>query len=586
MPSAAPMPVCRAATASLLIAILANGSLVGAAPADRILRGGPIVTVCESLPTAEAVAIADGRILAVGTEADVMRHKGDATVVTDLGGKTLVPGFVDGHSHFMSLVDVQTQALCASPPAGPCRTVADVIAALKEVQARRQLGPGRFVMGFGYDPELLAEKRPPTKQELDAAFPENPVILVHVSGHGAMLNSKALATYGITAATPTAAGGVIGREPGSNEPDGLLFETAFLPIFSKVPGPGDDETLALLKRGQDLYLQNGITTAQEGATMKHQLDLLRILAGRGDLKLDVVCLPFITEIDEVFGDGPAADEPDYTNRLRIGGVKIVADGSPQGRTAAFTTPYLVAGPAGQKDWRGELSFPQATLNEWVKKVYDGGATLFVHCNGDAAIDALLEAHRFASGDDPAKPRGTVGVHSQFIRRDQLEKYAAWKITPSFFTLHCFYFGDTHVANRGRAQADFISPMKSARALGLRPANHTDFNVSPLDQLFTIHTAVNRISRSGQTIGADERITAAEALEAITIDGARMYGEEATKGSIEPGKRADLVILSANPLMVPPATIETIRVEETIKDGATVWRRAAGSPRLLRPSPTP
>jgi predicted amidohydrolase YtcJ len=541
-------------------------------PADRIIRGGPIVTVHAAQPTAEAVAIAGGKIVAVGSEADVLKHKGDATVVSDLGGKTLAPGFVDGHSHFMSLVDVQTQALCASPPAGPCKTVADVIAALKAVQARRKLGPGKFVMGFGYDPELLAERRAPTKQELDAAFPDNPVILVHVSGHGAMLNSKALAAYDITAATPTPPGGVIGRESGSNEPDGLLFETAFLPIFAKVPGPGDDEILEILKAGQDMYLRNGITTAQEGATMKHQLDLLRILAERGDLKLDVVALPFITEIEKVFGGRPPANEPAYKHRLRIGGVKIVADGSPQGRTAAFTTPYLVPGPADQTAWRGELSFPQATLNDWVKKVYDGGATLFVHCNGDAAIDAMLEAHRFASGDDPAKPRGTVGVHSQFIRRDQLEKYRAWAITPSFFTLHCFYFGDTHVANRGRAQADFISPMKSARGLGIRPANHTDFNVSPLDQLFTIHTAVNRISRSGQTIGADERITPLEALEAITIDGARMYGEERDKGSIEVGKRADLVILSANPLTVPPATIETIRVEETIKDGATVWQR--------------
>ncbi len=557
--------------AALVVACTA--SRAADAPADRIIRGGPIVTVNAAQPAAEAVAIAGGRIVAVGTEADVMKHKGPATELTDLGGKTLVPGFVDGHSHFWSLVDVQTQALCASPPAGPCRSVADVIVALKAVQARRKLGPGKFVIGFGYDPELLAEKRAPTKQELDAAFPDNPVMLVHVSGHGAMLNSKALATYGITAATPTPEGGVIGREPGSNEPNGLLFETAFLPIFSKVPGPGDDEALDLLKAGQEFYLQNGITTAQEGATMKHQLDLLRILADRGDLKLDVVALPFVTELDAVFGDKPPANEPEYRNRLRIGGVKVVADGSPQGRTAAFTTPYLVDGPAGQKEWRGELSFPQATLNEWVKKVYDGGATLFVHCNGDAAIDALLEAHRFASGDDPAKPRGTVGVHSQFIRRDQLEKYAAWKITPSFFTLHCFYFGDTHVANRGRAQADFLSPMKSARALGIRPANHTDFNVSPLSQLFTIHTAVNRISRSGQTIGADERIGPLEALEAITIDGARMYGEERAKGSIEPGKRADLVILSANPLTVPPATIEAIRVDETIKDGTTVWKRA-------------
>jgi predicted amidohydrolase YtcJ len=253
-------------------------------------------------------------------------------------------------------------------------------------------------------------------------------------------------------------------------------------------------------------------------------------------------------------------------------VKIVADGSPQGRTAAFTTPYLTGGPAGQKDWRGELSTPQPLLNELVKKVYAGGATLFMHCNGDAAIDALLEAHRVAAGDDPARPRGTVGIHSQFIRRDQLEKYAAWGITPSFFTIHCFYFGDTHVANRGAAQAAFISPMKTARGLGLRPSNHTDFNVAPLSQIFTIHTAVNRISRSGRSIGAEERVTPLAALEAVTIDAARQYGEQDRKGSIEVGKQADLVILSANPLTVEPAAIETIRVEETIKDGATVWRR--------------
>ena len=559
-----------------LLAVMpaASPGQAAAAPADRIIRGGPIVTVNPAQPTAEAVAIADGRIVAVGSETEVARLAGPATEMVDLAGRTLVPGFVDGHSHFCSLIDVQTQALCASPPAGPCRSVADVVAELQQVRRRRQLGPGKFVLGYGYDPELLAEKRPPTKRELDAAFPDNPVILVHVSGHGAMLNSRALAAYGITSATPTPVGGVIGREPGSNEPDGLLFETAFLPIFAKVPGPDGDEAIRLLEAGQELYLGAGITTAQEGATMKHQVDLLRTLAGRKRLKLDVVMLPFIAEIDAVFAGRPPRNEPEYTDRLRIGGVKVVMDGSPQGRTAAFTTPYLTDGPAGQKGWRGELSFPQPVLNDWVKKVYDGGATLFVHCNGDAAIDALLEAHRFAAAGAPETPRGTVGVHSQFIRRDQLEKFRAWHITPSFFTIHCFYFGDTHVTNRGRAQADLISPMRSARALGLRPANHTDFNVCPIDQLFTIHTAVNRVSRSAAVIGADERITPLEALEAVTIDGARLYGEERSKGSIEVGKLADLVVLSANPLTVPADTIRTIRVEETIKDGATVWKRPA------------
>ncbi len=557
-----------AASISLLIAI----DSAAATPVDRIIHGGPIVTVDPSRPSAEAVAIVDGVIVAVGDEAEIMKHKTVATTVTDLAGRTLVPGFIDGHSHFAYVIDVQVQALCGSPPAGPCRTVADVIGQLKKLQERRKIAGGEFVIGFGYDPDLLAEKRPPTKQELDAAFPENPVVIVHVSGHGAMLNSKALARYAITAATPTPAGGVIGREPGSNEPDGLLFETAFMPIFAKMPGPPADEQLDLLASGQEFYLREGITTAQEGATMAEQYNLLRLAADRGLLKLDVIALPFINEIDRVFAGKPPQNEPEYRGHLRIGGVKLVMDGSPQGKTAFFTTPYLRGGPAGQQDWRGEPSFPQATLNEWVKKVYDGGATLFAHCNGDAAIDALLEAHRFASGDDPTRPRGTVGIHSQFIRPDQLQKYRAWGITPSFFTLHCFYFGDTHVANRGRSQADFISPMRSARRLGLRPSNHTDFNVSPLDQIFTIHTAVNRLSRSGQTIGADERVTPLEALEAITIDGARQYGEEDRKGSIEVGKIADLAILSANPLTVPPATIERIRVEETIKDGQTVWTR--------------
>ena len=568
-------PACVAALACL--AATAGGVAVGG-PAERIFRGGSIVTVNAAQPTAAALAIAAGKIVAVGAEADVMKLAGPGTEVSDLGGRTLVPGFIDGHSHFASAVDVQVQALCASPPAGPCRSVADVVAQLEKLRARRRIAPGGFVIGFGYDPDLLAEKRGPTRKELDAAFPDNPVILVHVSGHGAMLNSKALARFEITAATPTPPGGVIGREPGGDEPDGLLFETAFLPVYSNLPGPTDDEVVELLGSGQELYLRAGITTAQDGATMKRQLDLMRIAADRGLFKLDVVALAFIAEIDKIFAGRPPRNEPEYRNRLRIGGVKLLADGSPQGRTAFFTKPYLTGGPAGQKEWRGEPTVPQAMLNDSFKQVYDGGATLFIHCNGDAAIDAVLEAHRFAAGDDPAKPRGTVGIHSQFIRRDQLEKYRAWNITPSFFTLHCFYFGDTHVKNRGLEQAAFISPMRSARALGLRPANHTDFNVSPLDQLFTIHTAVNRVTRSGQTLGAGERIGPLEALEAITIDGARMYGEEKKKGSIEVGKLADLVVLSANPLTVPAATIESVRVVETIKDGKTVWRRPAGDDR--------
>ena len=337
--------------------------------AERIFHGGPIVTVNTSQPTAAAVAVAGGKFVAVGDEAEVMRLKGPKTEVVDLAGRTLVPGFIDGHSHFFSSVDVQVQALCASPPAGPCTSVADVITQLKKLAERRRIGAGEFVIGFGYDPDLLAERRPPTKQELDAAFPDNPVFVIHVSGHGAMLNSKALTRFGITAATPTPSGGVIGREPGSQEPSGLLFETAFLPIFSQLPSPPPDEQIALLASGQKLYMEAGITTAQEGATTKQQLDLLRRAADRGLLEIDVVSLALFTEMDEIFAGRPPVTEKEYRNRLRIGGVKVLSDGSPQGKTAYFTALYRTGGPAGQQNWRGEPTMPQPVLNEKIGRAH-------------------------------------------------------------------------------------------------------------------------------------------------------------------------------------------------------------------------
>ncbi len=205
----------------------------------------------------------------------------------------------------------------------------------------------------------------------------------------------------------------------------------------------------------------------------------------------------------------------------------------------------------------------------VKFVYDQKLQLFIHCNGDAAIDMFLDAHELAAKDRTADLRTTV-IHSQFVRKDQLEKYVDYKIIPSFFTEHCFFFGETHLKNRGQKQAEFLSPMKTALGMGLRCANHTDFNVSPIDQLFVVWSAVNRISREGTLIGADERITPLQALKAITLDGAYMYREEKSKGSLEAGKLADLVILSENPLTVDAMKIKDIRVIETIKEGKTVY----------------
>ena len=541
-----------------------------AAPPDTIYFGGPILTMHDALPVAGALAVTGKTITAVGSKADLLSEKGPATQLVDLAGKPLLPGFIDGHSHFFQSALMPLEANCSSPPAGPCRSIPDIVEQLQAKQRELKTPQGRFIFGYGYDPDLLAEKRHPTKADLDGAFPDNPVLLLHVSSHGAVLNSQALKKFGITAATKTPPGGVIARLPGSQEPSGLLMETAFIPIFTKLPIPPLDRLLELLNQGQSVYPAAGITTAQEGATSAGAYKLLRAAADRGLLDIDVISYPLFQEFEAATGRKTPFTERDYTGRLRIGGVKLLTDGSPQGRTAYFSTPYRNGGPAGQKNWRGEPTQPQAELNAMVKLAYDNEAQVLVHCNGDAAIDTLLEAHRYAAADDLAKDRRTIGIHSQFIRPDQLQRYADWKITPSFFTVHTFYFGQTHIANRGLDQAQNLSPFRSALDFGLQPTNHTDYSVVPLDQLFTVHTAVNRTMRDGTVLGPDERIKTLEALKALTINAARQYREEAQKGTLEPGKLADLVILSENPLTAPPATLKTIRVVETIKEGKSVY----------------
>jgi len=546
------------------------GPVTAAEPPDTIYIGGTIVTVDAQQPTVEAIAIAGGKIAAVGKTRDLLKSKGPDTRVVDLGTKALLPGFIDGHSHFINSLQVATQANCFSPPAGPARSIADIIAQLKKLQASQKIPPGEFIIGYGYDPDVLADKRELTAADLDPHFPNHPVMVQHVSLHGAVLNSRALQQFGVTADTPTPAGGVILRKPGTNEPSGLLMETAFMPIFASMPKPGEAEQLERLEAGQMVYAAAGITTAQEGATYPDNLALLQKGAAEGRLFLDVVAYPFIAVLDEVLQANPPGTFGTYQNHLKLGGIKITADGSPQGKTAFFTTPYLTGGPAGEKDWFGEPTFPKAQLQEMVRAVYDQNLQLIVHCNGDAAIDLVLEAHELCAPDRTA-PRRTTIIHSQFVRPDQLEKYAHYNLLASFYTEHCFYFGDTHIQNRGLKQAEFISPMRAALDLGIHCANHTDFNVAPIDQLFVMWSAVNRVSRSGKVIGSEQRITPLEALKAITLDGAYLYSEEATKGSIEVGKLADLVILDKNPLTVTPATIKDLKVLETIKEGKTIYR---------------
>jgi len=551
--------------------LLTNAANLLAQQPDAIYYNGSILTMAGSAPSySEALAIQGGKIVFVGNTDAAMQIKGGETKLIDLGGKTLLPGFIDAHSHYINSLLVANQCKLYAPPSGPGKDVPSILTELKQYASERQIPKGELIIGYGYDDTVMPNGRLLNRDDLDEAFPDNPVRIEHVSMHGCVLNSLALKKYGISALTKTPPGGVIVRKPGSEEPWGLIMETAYIPVVEQSEPMSAEQEIQWSRAGQLLYAQAGVTTAHEGATHLPQFQTIHRASQAGGNIIDIVAFPFITEVDKVLAEHPLDQWGKYQNRFKVGGVKITLDGSPQGRTAFFTTPYLTGGPGGQQTWRGEPTFPQDLANQMVKKVYEMNVPMNLHCNGDAAIDAFLAAYENARNGDYTRPWNVTTIHTQFMRKDHIAKFLEYKIRPSFYTLHTFYFADAHIANRGKQQAMYISPMRDAIDAGLRPTNHTDFVVAPLDQLTMLWSAVNRISRAGSQIGADQRVTAYEGLKCMTDWAAQQYDEQDTKGTLEVGKLADFVILDRDPLKVDPMAIKDIKVVETLKEGVRVY----------------
>ncbi|MBS1567428.1 MAG: amidohydrolase, partial [Bacteroidetes bacterium] len=523
-----------------------------AVAADIIYINGKIITVDSANSIAQAVAVKDGKILAVGSMSAVNAYKGASTVVEDLGGKTMIPGIVDGHSHFMSLSRSKSLNLSA-PPVGNILSIADIVAALKKFKADKHIAAGEWISGYGYDQDQLAEKRHPVKEDLDAAFPDNPIVLTHVSGHMVLVNSAALKASGIDSTTKDPPGGVIVRKPGTKEPTGLLQERASA-LLKRNPGrqmPALEEQMELLKAQEELYASCGITTAQEGSTAYEAVEFLRKAAAQHALYIDIASLPAYAGLDRLIEDS-SVHFGVYNQHLKLEGFKLIADGSPQGKTAFFTDPYLTEVPGCTADeCRGVPTVTQAQFDSAVLKGFQHNIQTFVHCNGVATIDMYIKAVKNACQvlHTTSIARRPVVIHSQFVRADQLDAYKQWGFVPSFFTNHTFFWGDVHVKNLGEKRGYFESPLKSALNRGIVFANHTDYGVTPLNQMFLLWSSVARQSRTGIVIGPDQRLTPMEGLRAITINGAYLYFDEKIKGSIEKGKLADFAILSADPLTV-------------------------------------
>jgi len=556
----------------LVISIALFGSVVGAQEtADRLWFGGPILTMDDAALRVEAVAEKDGRVLAVGSEADVMEFRGPGTEVIDLGGRTMLPGFVDGHGHvFMGGLQALSANLLA-PPDGEVtdiaalqQTLRDWVAANAEAVKKSQL-----IVGFGYDNGQLAELRHPTRDDLDAVSSDIPVLVVHQSGHLAALNSKALEAVGYDAATEDPAGGVIRRRESSREPDGVLEETAFFAAIIKLMGNvGAEGAEAFARAGAELWARFGYTTAEEGRSMPGIAQILRKVADEGGLKIDVVTYVDVL-VDRKFIKDTQSDT--YRNRFRVGGAKLTIDGSPQGFTAWRDRPYH--DPVGNYP-PAYAGYPAATRDEVVDAItwaYVNDVQIITHSNGEAASDLLIAAHEAAIAEHGPTGRRPVLIHGQFLREDQVDAIKRLGIMPSLFPMHTFYWGDWHREHTvGPELADNISPTGWCLKRGIMFSSHHDAPVAFPDSMRILDATVTRRSRSGDVIGPAQRVDVITALKAMTIWPAWQKHEESTKGSIEVGKLADFVILSGDPTAVDPETLDQLEVVETIKEGVTVY----------------
>lgn len=570
--------------------------------ADTIYHGGPILTMVTDGDRAEALAVKDGRILAVGTKTEVMASRGRETTMIDLGGKTLMPGFFDPHSHVV-LQSVKFSTANLDPiPIGETGCIADIQRIMRDWIAEKKLAPGQWAIGWGYDDTGIADQRHPTRDDLDAVSTEHPILLMHISCHLMTCNSRLLAELGITSNTRDPEGGVIQRKPGSREPNGVLEENAMLMVLQKFPIPTPEQAMIILEEGLRHYARAGITTAQDCATGKGTWQLLSAMAQAGKLPIDVIAWPVYKGIDDAAFNAIAAHQRDK-GRLKIGGVKLTLDGSIQGYTGYLSTPYhvpprgtqitadhcdgeeaecLFIDPANQTDtdvdlpvpaegYRGYNSMHQEQVDRWLQRCDAAGIQIQAHTNGDAATDMLIQAVKTVRADRPRPDLRTTLIHAQTMREDQLDFSAKQGLTPSFFPIHVYFWGDRHRdIFLGPERAARISPSRSALDRKIKITLHHDAPVAGIEMLTVVWTAVNRVTSGGKALGPDQCITPFEALRAITADAAWQNFDEDRKGTLESGKLADLVVLSDDPLAVEPMRIREIRIIETIKEGTRIF----------------
>jgi len=525
------------------------------AHAELIIQNGTIHTMDPAIPNAEAVAVQGNKILAVGSWEEIQHLAHSNTRRIDLAGRTLIPGFNDAHLHLWKLGLLLTTMLDARSAAAP-----DIPTLINAFRARAaQTTLGGWVTGRGYHENALAERRHPTRHDLDAASADHPLHLIHTSAHAAVVNTKALELAGITRDTPDPVGGQIVRDE-HGEPTGLLLETAMNRISAIQPPPTASEFEAAVLAGAAECLRLGITSITEAGVSPAQLDVYRALKDdrRLPIRANVMALRYGS--DGVKIPLPERHESEW---LRIDTVKLFADGGLSSATAAISVPYEHTGS------KGLARYTDDQMKSLIWDIHRAGLRAAVHAIGDVAIEQVLSAIEFAGSRLASLLRHRI-EHFGLPSADHLRRarHRAYVIPQAIF-IHAL--GDSFLQYVPEPLAGQIYPLRAMLDAGLTVALSSDSPVVPdLNPLLGLRAAANRRTESGNSVLPDQSISLAQALALYTLGGAVVAGEEMHKGSITPGKLADFAVLSGDVLRAPADRLADLKVEMTVLNGQVVY----------------
>lgn len=584
-----------------------GGALAQEAPSATLYNGGDILTMAGAQPTyAQALVERGGRIVYVGTLAGALKAAGKGARRVDLAGRTLLPGFIDTHGHFIyfgkNLVDADLFGAA---------TVEEIVQRMKAQAAKA--GPGEWIVGFGFNGNALQSY--PSVADLDGVSKDRPVMVVDSSGHAGAMNSAAFRAAGVSAATPDPAGGKFARGADGRSLAGKAEETALNMVREKRPAFSGATADAVATKASALWASYGQTTAQEcGVGLgSDDISLVRNAIDKRLLSVDLYLCAKDSNVDamataaaKVVKDygrvNPAADvqfqrqerlvsdaaerpgdtqglllqlRPDldkrYVNRVRLGGIKFWLDGSIP--TAWMSQPYAVNPPGTEPGYRAYQQIPDAVLEQTFDRWWTSNVQINMHMNGDAAAEQALRAIEKAVAKHGMADHRPVFIHASYMRPDQIQRLKAVGGVPSFLTSGLIPGGETVVKLWGPERAANAMAAMSMEKAGIPFTFSHDAPVSPQPWILPlIDAGVNRRTPTGRVIGPEQRVTPYLGLKAVTAHAAWQIKEEQTKGTLETGKLADLVILERNPLKVDPATIKDIAVVETIKEGRTIFRR--------------